>query len=303
MNQRLKKVLKILGITAGVCVALAVVIGVLNALVANGTWSFGWTDYRYDESGYETGEGSVIASDVTTLSIDWIDGEVRIVSCQDQYISLSEDSPTELDEDSVLRYRVGENGTELSVRYRASSWYLGSGKNKNKTLTVRIPEEMFDSLEHISINGVSANITINGRSLSENESAACLSAQSMVLKSESGSIKVRDVSCTSLSITNQKGSVDFAGHVEKDLICTNKSGKTLLKLTNTCERIDVESTSGDVNLRLPDNTAFTLAVEHKKAIDLTIDFPYQTIDGKYVCGTGGTTIKITTAKGDVAVTR
>ena len=303
MNQRLKKVLKILGITAGVCVALAVVIGVLNALVANGTWSFGWTDYRYDESGYETGEGSVIAPDVSILSIDWIDGEVRILSCQDQYISLSEDSPAELDEDSVLRYRVGENGTELSVRYRASSWYFGSGKNKNKTLTVRIPEAMFSQLTHISVNGVSANIIVNGRPLADDEHAPCLSAESMVLKSESGSITVRDVSCDSLSITNQKGSVDFAGHVEKDLTCLNKIGKTLLKLTNTCERIDVESTSGDVNLRLPDNTAFTLAVEHKKAIDLTIDFPYQTIDGKYVCGNSGTTINVTTTKGDVNVTR
>ena len=96
MNKKLKRVLTILGITIGASLAVAILIGILNALVANGTWSFGWSDYRYDESGYEVGEGSVFSDDLTTLSIDWIDGEVRIVSCGDQYISLSETSDEKL---------------------------------------------------------------------------------------------------------------------------------------------------------------------------------------------------------------
>ena len=141
---KLKKTLKIVGITMLALLLLAVVVGVLDALVGGGKWHFGWTDYRYDDTGYEVGEGSVIADGITTIDVDWIDGSVEVVLCQDRYISLTEKCDEMLTEEGKLHYRVSDDGKTLSVKYRASSWYLGSSKNKEKTLILRIPERMVD---------------------------------------------------------------------------------------------------------------------------------------------------------------
>ena len=81
MEKRLKRVAVIAAITMGAFLLLAIVLGVLNALVGDGRWNFGWNDYRYDDEGYEVGEGTVPHTGITAIDLDWIDGGVEIVAC------------------------------------------------------------------------------------------------------------------------------------------------------------------------------------------------------------------------------
>lgn len=163
MTKKLKKTLLITAIVAAALLLAAVIVGVLNALVANGSWNFGWTDYRYDDKGYEIGEGSVLANTVTEIEVDWIDGAVEVVLCQDRYISLSEKSTDALTEEGRMRYALHADGTRLTVRYRASSWYFGNSKNKEKTLILRIPEHMIESgqLKSLKIKSVSGDVSVD----------------------------------------------------------------------------------------------------------------------------------------------
>lgn len=157
----LKKVLITIAIVLAALAVGGVVVGVLNALVADGEWSLGWSDYRYDESRYEIGEGSIPFTEITRIDVDWIDGEVEIVPCQDTYPSITEKADNELPDSAKLRWSVSEDGKTLSVKYRKSSWFfsLGSG-SRNKKLILRIPERMLAQMTEIDVEVESASVTV-----------------------------------------------------------------------------------------------------------------------------------------------
>ena len=192
---KLKKALKIVGITAAGLMLAAVLVGVLNAVIAGGKWQFGWTDYRYDDRGYKAGEGSVMGDDITAIDIDWIDGCVEVVICQDRYISLSEQSDEALTEEGKLHYRVSADGKTLSVKYRASSWYFGNSQNKNKKLTVRIPEHMLESgqLKSLKIKTVSGEVRVDAKPVSvpeEGEDPIVLALEKLSVETKSGDVRL-----------------------------------------------------------------------------------------------------------------
>ena len=176
---KFKKPLLIVGIVLGVLILGAVVVGILNATVGGGEWSLGWSDYRYDESDYQVGSGTIPAPGVTSIDVDWIDGNVQIVLCDDAYLSVTESSESLLTEDSLLRWKVSEDGKSLSLKYRKSSWFLGASQNKNKDLILRIPRKLIASLESLTVQAVSANVTLND-----------VVAKQMTLKSKTGNVTV-----------------------------------------------------------------------------------------------------------------
>ena len=224
---KLKKALKIVGITAAALVLVAVLVGILNALIAGGTWKFGWTDYRYDDTGYEAGEGSVTHDGITEIDIDWIDGRVEIVLCQDRYISLTERADGALTEEGMLHYRVSADGKTLSVKYRASSWYFGNSQNKNKVLTVRIPEHMIASgqLQSLKIKTDSGDVRVNAKPVSvpaEGEEPLSFSLSKLSVQTKTGDVNLmlsEDAPFTLKfdSKRDQKPTVSFD--------CTKKNGK------------------------------------------------------------------------------
>ena len=194
MTKRLKKVAIIASIVAGVLIVGAIVLGVLNGLVGDGAWSFGWKDYRYDEKGYEIGSGSILSDNVTRIDVDWIDGEVQIVTCEDRYLSLTESADEDLPESAELRWRVDENGT-LSVKYRKSSWFFGIGtSNRNKTLILRVPERLLPQLESVSVDVNTSDVTVSG-----------LCASSFSFASKSGNLETAYCDFQQMSMETQGG--------------------------------------------------------------------------------------------------
>jgi hypothetical protein len=138
----------------------SILLGILNGLIGKGEWNLGWTNYRYDDSAYTTGEGTIRAPYLERIDLDWIDGNVTVVICQDSYISVSETAPAELTEKTQLHWFVSEDGKSLSIKYRGSSSFFGTTKDKNKDLILRIPEKMVEQLQTLSINTISANVTV-----------------------------------------------------------------------------------------------------------------------------------------------
>ena len=139
----------------------AVLVGVLNGLVGKGEWNLGWTNYRYDDSAYKVGEGSIAAPRVETVDLDWIDGNVTVVICQDAYVSVSESASAELSEKTQVHWFVSEDGKTLSIKYRGSSSFFGKVKDKEKDLILRIPEKLLGQLQTLNINAVSSNVTVS----------------------------------------------------------------------------------------------------------------------------------------------
>lgn len=139
----------------------AILLGIINGLVGKGEWNLGWTNYRYDDSAYQTGEGTIAAPNLERIDLDWIDGNVTVVICQDAYVSVTEKAPAELSEKTKVHWLVSEDGKSLSIKYRASSSFFGTTKDKNKDLILRIPEKLMGQLQTFSINAVSSNVMIS----------------------------------------------------------------------------------------------------------------------------------------------
>ena len=161
MDIKNKKSIKYTAFILGGLIVGALLLGVLNGLIGGGEWNLGWTNYRYDDSAYKVGEGSIAAPRVETIDLDWIDGNVTVVICQDAYISITETAPAALTEKTQVHWFVSEDGKTLSIKYRGSSSFFGTTKDKNKDLILRIPEKLIGQIKNLNINAVSSNVTVS----------------------------------------------------------------------------------------------------------------------------------------------
>lgn len=156
-----KKIIQFAFIAVGGMLALSILLGLFNGLIGKGNWNFGWTNYRYDDSLYHKGEGTIAAPNLERIDLDWIDGSVTVVICQDAYVSITEQAPGELAEKTQVHWSVSEDGKSLSIKYRASSSFWGRTRDKDKDLILRIPQKLMGQLQILNINAVSSNVTVS----------------------------------------------------------------------------------------------------------------------------------------------
>ena len=225
-----KKSIKYTAFILGGLIVGAILLGVLNGLVGGGEWNLGWTNYRYDDSAYKVGEGSIAAPRVETIDLDWIDGNVTVVICQDAYISVTEKAPAELTEKTQVHWFVSEDGKTLSIKYRGSSSFFGTTKDKNKDLILRIPEKLLDQLKTLNINAVSSNVTVSN-----------ILIENINVTTASGNVTIELPEATAFTLTHEtkRGgipTVDFP---------VTKEGNTYVSGTNGI-KIDVKTNSGKV---------------------------------------------------------
>ena len=235
MTENWKKGLKYGGIAVGVLVLGAVLLGVLDGLIGKGQWNLGWTDYTYDDSDYQTGVGSIPSERVTEIDVDWIDGKVQVVLCQDTYVSVTETAGEKLSDGSSVHWRVSEDGKTLSVKYRESSKFFGVSKNKNKDLILRIPERLVGQLQTLTVKGVSTEVTVSE-----------VVAKSLNVETRSGKITLilPEQTAFALACESRNGdlpTIDFP---------VTQEGNTYVSGTDGI-RITVKTGSGEVTVKRP----------------------------------------------------
>ncbi len=279
-----------LGLIIGVSVVgglilLAVLIGVLNATVAKGTWSLGWTNYRYDETGYEIGDGTIPQEGIKALEIDWIDGEIEILVCEDAYPSITETSKDELPESARLRWMIDDMGT-LHIKYRESSYYF-SGNARKKKLTVRLPAVLAENLSQIDLSVVSSNVMIKN-----------MSAERLELESVSGNFIAEECRFGELDAELVSGAFVCNSPVTRSFDVETTSG-TVLLMSDVCPaQINVESVSGEVKLTLPETTGMTLSFETVSGRFIN-GLGLSQSGNRFVSGDGSVPIRVETTSGDL----
>ena len=194
---KVKRILRIALIVVAALVGAAILLGALNALFGGGEWTFGWTAYRYDDTGFEVGSGTVYVEDLKGVDIDWIDGRVEVIVCDDFLPSVTEASALDLTEDSRMRRYVDAEEKTLTVKYRKPSSFLGGDQNKQKDLIVRIPKRMLEGLKTLRINAASSEVRVEG-----------VWADSLEIVSKSGNVSVAlHPQMESISIQSKQGDV------------------------------------------------------------------------------------------------
>lgn len=225
-----KKIIKYTAFIIGGILLCAIAAGVLNGLIGKGEWNLGWTNYRYDDSGYQTGEGTIAAPNLERIDLDWIDGNVTVVICQDAYVSVTEKAPAELSEKTKVHWFVSEDGKTLSIKYRGSSSFWGTTKDKEKDLILRIPEKLVGQLQTLTINAVSSNVIVSN-----------IVVDNIDVKTASGNVTMElpEGSAFTLAHESKRGStptIDFP---------VTQEGNTYVSGTNGI-KINVTTNSGKV---------------------------------------------------------
>ena len=225
-----KKIIKYAAFIIGGLILGAILLGVLNGLIGKGEWNLGWTNYRYDDSAYHKGQGTIPAPALEKIELDWIDGNVTVIICQDAYVSVSESAPAELTEKTQLHWFVSEDGKTLSIKYRGSSSFWGRTKNKDKDLILRIPEKLVGQLQTLNINVVSSNVIVSN-----------IVVDNIDVKTASGNVTIELPEATAFTLTHESRrggnpTVDFPVTQEGN---TYQSGTDGIK-------INVQTNSGKV---------------------------------------------------------
>lgn len=265
---------------------LSLVVLTLSALLSWGLnssfrgFSLGYISYK-NAGSYEIGSGSVSAQNIRRLNINWIAGNLDITVYDGEVIIFTE--PADLDQDDQLRYRV-KDGT-LTIQYCKSGWTLFNTPQA-KDLTVQIPRDLaLSSLDldlvdtHASLQGITGNV--------------CQA------ETVSGNLRFTDCSFHSLEADAVSGGLRFDGTLE-ELEFDGVSGSLDLTLAAVPREVTVDLISGDTELRLPADAAFSAELDSVSG-SLSTTFPVTKRGSTYVCGAGGGWFEFDSVSGNVSI--
>ena len=203
--------------------------------------NFGGNSYSNADK-YTSGDITYSADSLDELYIDWVSGDIQIEVYEGDVIDIYETESEKLSkEDRVHSYF--EDGV-LRIQYRKAAAWGFSFREMNKDLHIRIPRKLNDAdkiLDEMSIDNVSANITIN------------------------------DIHVDNYHVDTVSGDVTFTGNL-RQLNIEAVSGSSYITSGVTPENINTDTVSGEVTLTVPADSKFAIDFDSVSG-DLTNAFP------------------------------
>ena len=225
-------------------------------------------------------------SEVQELEIEWVAGDILIQPTDTDQITVKEDGVSDPKYTMVLR----QSGNTLKIQFCEDTAF-GFGIHFNtpditKDLTILVPKDwQLDSLE---IDCASATVEVNDMTIREVD-----------FDGASGTCEFENCTVEEMDIDTASGDVKFVGSLGM-LDCDAASASVYAVLSNTPRRLDMDSMSGDLEIVLPENAGFTLALTAMSS-DFTSDFETSMKNGNYVCGDGSCRINVDALSGDVII--
>ena len=128
-------------------------------------FEFSQQDYYYEGcDAYSVGNVNLDATSVSSIEIDWLHGNVNIVSYDGTEIQITEENAP-AKEQNKLHYHLNNNGY-LQIKYFSSRQNAGIySKVENKTLTIKVPNSI--NIEELQIYVVTGDTKIEGISVED----------------------------------------------------------------------------------------------------------------------------------------
>lgn len=223
------------------------------------------------------------SEDIRKIDISWLSGGVSVQAVgQTSQITVQEDATAELAEDEKLVCTV--DGDTLRIRFMSDA--NRDGFEGEKFLTVSLPWELVKNahFEEIDIETTSAYAYVSAdaqkielSTLSGDARVMGASCPEVEIETTSGNAGVVDGTWAKVDISTVSGAIELAGDADSAGIETT-SGKTdiagalgalefasvsgnLILSSERALRLDVKTTSGSIDLTLPESDGFTLTHE------------------------------------------
>lgn len=281
----------------------------LGVLLLKNSFSFNFSlfgsAYSYSNAGSYTVGAGTVKDKFHSIDIDWIRGNVEIEITSSGSASLRETGQG-TEEKDALRWKV-ENGT-LIIKFSAPRGIFDH-RIPSKDLVLSLPEALVKDMNRITIDSVSAPITLPAgihasdfslESVSGDIETGLISGNALSMNSISGKIRCKGEFSTARFET-VSGGISFggkAGEVEADSV----SGSMDFDLDNSLQKMDIDTVSGDVTLSLPSDSNGASVDFDTTSGSFSSDFSYITKDkDEFIIENGFIHIDAESVSGDLSI--
>lgn len=251
-----------------------------------GDWSFGIIGVTYKNSALYNVGGGTVTDEFHSIKVNWTNGKINIESYDGEDTVISETEVAE--KENKLRWRV-EDGV-LKIQQMAAGMRFGLKKTPKKTLTVKIPSSAAEKLKNVNTDSVSAEVNIIGIAASGK----------IEIDTVSGSAALKSIKTAGLDIDTVSGEVNAEGEIS-ELESDSVSGDITVSSAIPLEKLDCDSTSGNIRLTIPKNSGFTLKADTVSG-DISCGLPtVSESKNRRVCGDGSADFETDTVSGDLII--
>ena len=233
-----------------------------------GTTGCAEESFAYDDANKYSVGTAELTGNVTDLEVDWLSGSVNVAYGDVSNVTFSETSEDTLSDDFTIRYWL-EN-TTLHIKYAKSGVKLTNVDCPEKDLTVTLPKAL--SLTSLEIDSVDAAITVT------------------------------DVSANEVEIETIAGNINASFDAVQEISLDSVSGNMGLSFKTAPKEGEFKCVSGNVNVKLPENTGFTAEMEKMNG-KLFCDFETTKNGNVYTCGDGVNDYEFELVSGDLTITK
>lgn len=251
-----------------------------------GDWSSGIIGVTYKNSALYNVGGGTVTDEFHSIKVNWTNGKINIESYDGEDTVISETEVAE--KENKLRWRV-EDGV-LKIQQMAAGMRFGLKKTPKKTLTVKIPSSAAEKLKSVNTDSVSAEVNIIGVAASGK----------IEIDTVSGSAEMKNIKTARLDIDTVSGEVNAEGEIS-ELESDSVSGDITVSSAVPLEKLDCDSTSGNIRLTIPKNSGFTLKADTVSG-DISCGLPaVSESKNRRVCGDGSADFETDTVSGDLII--
>lgn len=251
-----------------------------------GDWSFGIIGETYKNSALYNVGGGTVTDEFHSIKVNWTNGKINIESYDGEDTVISETEVAE--KENKLRWRV-EDGV-LKIQQMAAGMRFGLKKTPKKTLTVKIPSSAAEKLKSVNTDSVSAEVNI----------IDVAASGKIEIDTVSGSAELKNIKTARLDIDTVSGEVNAEGEIS-ELESDSVSGDITVSSAVPLEKLDCDSTSGNIRLTIPKNSGFTLKADTVSG-DISCGLPaVSESKNRRVCGDGSADFETDTVSGDLII--
>ncbi|MBQ8833696.1 MAG: DUF4097 family beta strand repeat protein [Oscillospiraceae bacterium] len=223
--------------------------------------------------------------DVEDLEIEWAAGSIILQPADVEEITITESDVS--DEKYAMRWKLVNR--KLTIQFSEDTIF-GIGITVNTKLTkdlyIQVPRDWV--CRSLEIDAASATLEVCDLTIGEVE-----------LDTASGVCRFDNCTVDSIDMDTASGDIRFSGSLNT-LDFDGASAGIYAQLTNTPNRMDIDTMSGDLDLTLPADTGFIVSLDAMSG-GFSSDFETTTKNGSYIHGDGRCRINVSAMSGDVII--
>lgn len=260
--------------------------------------------YNYsNEKEYTVGANEMPAEPFTSISVDWISGNVFVLAYDGDTVKIEETSTDDIEEKYALRWCVKENTLYIKPCKSTNSWNLVN-KIPTKDLFLYIPDNLAITMNKISVDTASACISITGITANQIDTTTAsgdtwlekCDAIEMDIENVSGYVNLTETNSEKIDAETVSGNVEIMGTVE-ELSADSVSGTVLLSTGEAPQSAEISTVSGEIKFTLPENDGFYIDFDSVSG-KVTSEFPLIINNGKQTYGNGARNYDFETVSGN-----